>query len=81
MSQNVEVVREGFDEIRFQPERLWDIGESVVVAARLTAKGKQTAIRVTQQFAQVWTMRDGKAMSVRTYASLSEDLEHVGLDE
>jgi len=69
------------DEVHFQPERFWDVGQSVVVAVRLTAKGRQTAIRVEQRIAQVWTIHDGKALRVRTYPSLSEALEAVGLTE
>jgi ketosteroid isomerase-like protein len=67
------------DEIRFVPERFWEAGDSVVVAARLTAKGRQTAIPVEQRLAQVWRIRDGKAIGVRTYASPSEALKTVGL--
>jgi ketosteroid isomerase-like protein len=67
------------DEIRFAPERFWDAGDSVVVAARVTAKGRQTAIAVEQRLAQVWSIRDGKAIGVRTYASASEALTAAGL--
>jgi ketosteroid isomerase-like protein len=73
--------QDAMDEIRFQPERIWDVGESVVAAVRLTAKGRQSEIAVEQRIAQVWTIRDGKAVGVRTYASLSEALESVGLEE
>ena len=69
------------EEIRFQPERFWDAGQSVVVVARLTARGRQTAIPVEQRIAQVWTMRDGRALRVRTYVSLSEALEAAGVSE
>jgi ketosteroid isomerase-like protein len=72
---------EAMAEIRFHEERLWDVGESVVVAVRLTAKGRQTAIPVEQQFALVWSFRDGKAVRVQAYASLSQALESVGLME
>jgi|SRR5271167_919228 len=72
---------DAMDEIRFQPERFWDVGQSVVAVVRLTAKGRQTAIPVEQQIAQVWTIRDGKGIRVQTYASLSEALEAVGLAE
>ena len=75
-----ETFEDAMDEIRFHPERFWDVGESVVVAARVTAKGRQTAIPVEQRFALVWTFRDGKALQVRAYASLSEALDAVGLE-
>jgi ketosteroid isomerase-like protein len=70
---------EVMDEIRFQPERFWDLGETVVVAIRVTAKGKETGIPVEQRVTQVWTMRDGKAMRVQAYPTPSEALEAVGL--
>src|SRR5271165_4679539 len=62
-------------EIRFEPERFWDAGQFVVALVRITAKGRQTAIPVEQRIAQVWTILDGRAASVRTHASLSEALE------
>jgi ketosteroid isomerase-like protein len=71
--------QDAMDEIRFQPEQFWDVGESVVAAVRITAKGRQTAIAVEQRIVQVWTLRDGKALRVRTYASLPEALAAVGL--
>ncbi len=67
------------DEIRFEPERFWDAGTSVVADVRITAKGRQTAIPVVQRIAQVWRIRDGRALSVRSYVSLAEALEAVGL--
>jgi ketosteroid isomerase-like protein len=73
--------RDVMEEIRFEPERLWDAGESVVVALRLTAKGRQTAIAVEQRSAGVWTFRDGKVISVRAYASPTEALLAAGVAE
>jgi ketosteroid isomerase-like protein len=69
------------EEIRFEPEQLWEAGGTVVAATRITAKGRQTAIPVEQRFAGVWTICDGKAMRVRVYPSLSGALEAVGLTE
>jgi ketosteroid isomerase-like protein len=69
------------DEIRFRPERFWDAGESVVVSMSLTAKGKATGIPVELRTGQVWTIRDGKAVSARIYRDAAEALETVGLRE
>jgi ketosteroid isomerase-like protein len=74
-----ESFQDAMDEIRFQPERFWEADGSVVLAVRLTAKGRQTGILVEQRFAQVWTIRDGRAIGVRTYASTSQALEAAGL--
>jgi ketosteroid isomerase-like protein len=73
--------QDAMEEIRFHPERFWDIGQSVVTVVRLTAKGKRTAIPVEQRISQVWTIREGKVLGIQTYASLSETLEAVGLAE
>ncbi len=67
-------------EIRFQPQRFWEVGQSVVVVATVRARGRQTGIPVEQQLAQVWTIRDGKAIGARTYVSLTEALGAVGLE-
>jgi ketosteroid isomerase-like protein len=68
-------------DIRFQPERFWDAGDSVVVAILLSARGKQTGIEVEQRSAGVWTIRDGKVIGSRTYLSLSDALAAVGLSD
>ena len=72
---------ETMDDIRFRPERFWDAGESVVVAMRLTAKGRRSAIAVEQRFAQVWRFRDGKATHARAYPSDAEALKAAGLGD
>jgi ketosteroid isomerase-like protein len=69
------------EEIRFQPERLWDAGQVVVVAMHITARGRRTALPVELRTAGLWTIRDRKAARVRVYASLSEALEAAGLRE
>ena len=66
-------------EIRFYAEQFWDAGDSVVVALRLTAKGRQTDIPVEQRSAGVWTIRDGRVLRVQAYASTSEALQVAGL--
>jgi ketosteroid isomerase-like protein len=76
-----ESFRDVMEEIRFQPERLWDAGQVVVVAMHITAKGRQTAIPVELRIAGLWTIRERQAARVRVYPSLSEALRAVGLRE
>ena len=76
-----ESFRDAMEEIRIEPEGFWDAGEAVVVAMRVTAKGRRTAIAVEQRTAGTWTICEGKVIRVRAYASLSEALEAVGLSE
>jgi ketosteroid isomerase-like protein len=72
---------DAMEEIQFEAERLWDAGNAVVVALRLTARGRQTAIPVEQRSAGVWEICDGKVIGVRAYASTADALAAVGLAE
>jgi ketosteroid isomerase-like protein len=76
-----QVFQDAMDDIHFEPERFWDTGRSVVVAVRLTAKGRHTEIPVELQMAQVWTIRDSKAIQVLTYPELVDALSAEGLSE
>jgi ketosteroid isomerase-like protein len=77
-----ETFQEAMDDIHFDVERFWDAGgERVVASFRLTARGKQTGIPVEQRAVFVWSLREGQAIAVRTFASLDEALASVGLDE
>jgi ketosteroid isomerase-like protein len=70
--------RDAMEEIRFEPEQLWSAGESVVVALRLTARGRQTAILVEQRSAGIWDICDGKVIRVRSYASPKDAFTALG---
>jgi uncharacterized protein len=73
-----ESFQETMEEIRFEAERFIDAGEQVVTIVRLTARGRHTAIPVEQRIAQVWSMREGKAVQVRTFTTLERALAAVG---
>jgi uncharacterized protein len=70
---------DAMEDIRFEAERVWDTGDSVVVDARMTARGKQTAIPVEQRFGQIWTVRDGRATAIQNFASIGDALAAAGL--
>jgi ketosteroid isomerase-like protein len=72
--------REAMDEIRFEPADVREAGESVVVALRLTARGRSTGIRVEQRVGQVWTIDGGRAIRIRNYVSYREALEAAGAE-
>jgi ketosteroid isomerase-like protein len=76
-----ESFREAFDRIRFDAEEIYDAGDSVVVAMRMSAIGKQTQIPVEQRNGGVWSVRDGKITRIDTYASAREAREAAGLEE
>jgi ketosteroid isomerase-like protein len=71
---------DAMEDVRFTAERCWEAGERVVVVMRLTARGKQTGILVEQRTAQVWTIRDGRALRAQTFTDLSEAFAAAGID-
>ena len=71
---------DAMDEIRFHQEGFREADGSVIVAVRLTAKGRFTGIQVEQHLGQVWTVRHGKAIQIRSYVSYTEALKAVGLE-
>jgi ketosteroid isomerase-like protein len=73
---------EAMADIRFTAERVWIAGEEdLVVELRLNAAGRQTGIPVEQRVFLVWTVRNGRARRVDTYASLAPALASAGLPE
>jgi ketosteroid isomerase-like protein len=68
-------------DVRFHPEGFREARGSVIVAVRLTAKGRFTRIEVEQCLGQVWSIRRGKAIQIRSYVSYRAALNAVGLDE
>ena len=73
--------RDAMDQIRFDPFRLREAGTSVVAAVRLSARGRFTGIPVEQRLGQVWTIRDGKVIGVRSFLTYDEALRAAGLRE
>jgi ketosteroid isomerase-like protein len=69
-----------WDEWRHELAELIDGGgDHVVVAARLVARGKQSAIPVNEPYGAVVTVRDGKIVRTRAFVSVDDALASVGL--
>jgi ketosteroid isomerase-like protein len=56
-------------------------GDSVVVEGRLVARGRHSALPVDQSFGVVVTLRAGRIIRTRAYASVEAALEAAGLRE
>jgi ketosteroid isomerase-like protein len=74
------VVRETYGDFRLEPVRFIDAGgEDVVVLAHYTASGAGSGVPVSGEQGYVWTVRDGKAVRFRWFASHREALEAAGV--
>ena len=54
-----------------------DAGESVVAMGRYQAKNTTTGKEINAQFAHVWELRDGKAVSFQQYADTRQVVDAV----
>jgi ketosteroid isomerase-like protein len=68
-----------WDDWEMEPEEFIDAGERVVVILTQRGRSKATGIPVEMRFAQVWTLRDERAVRMEMYASVDEALEAVNL--
>ncbi len=80
MRAYVALLGETWREWGFVPERFIDADDSVVVFALLVARG-HSGVPIELETSHVWTIRDGRATSMRVYRDRSEALEAVGLRE
>lgn len=65
-----------------EADEVIDAGDDlVVVVLTERGRGRGSGVRVQNQLAQVWTMRDGKAIRINRYSTRAEALEAVGLRE
>ena len=74
-----ETFAEAMDEIRFYAERVWESGDDLIVELLLNATGRQTGIPVEQRVYVIWTLYEGRALSVQAFATLREALAGAGL--
>ena len=70
-----------FDNFGFEAEELMDAGDSVVVRLHQWGHGKGTGAPVENRSWQLFTLRDGKIVHCRGFATKAEALEAAGLSE
>jgi ketosteroid isomerase-like protein len=71
---------DAWDDWELEVEEYLDAGERVVTIINQRGRSKVTGIPVDMRFAQVWTLRNGRAIRMQMYASVDEALDAVGLD-
>jgi ketosteroid isomerase-like protein len=71
--------RDALDDTWYEPLDFIEVGEEVIVPLRWGGRGKGSGIQVTEAD-ETWlfTLRDGKVVHVREYASKSAALEAAG---
>jgi ketosteroid isomerase-like protein len=78
---NLIKLEESFVELRLVPLEIVDLDDKLVVVVSMAGKGRASGAPVEMTFAQLWSLRDGKAVSLRDFATKTEALEAAGLSE
>jgi ketosteroid isomerase-like protein len=72
---------ETFDNLSMVAARVIDVGDQVVVIAAWQGRGKASGVDTEWRHGAVWTLRDGRVISVIGYREPSDALEAAGLSE
>ena len=78
----VEQVDEMWDDFRIEPQRFIDADDTVVVAARISGKGRSSGVKAEMPVFAAWTLREGKVSRVTGgFRDRGDALEAAGLSE
>jgi hypothetical protein len=81
--RRLEEFLEAWDDLAVTVEELIDAGDRVVALVRYSGQGRGSGIEIggVTTDAQVWTLRDGKALRVELYGGTADALEAAGLGD
>jgi hypothetical protein len=72
---------EAFDDIRFEPVEVLDLGDTLVATSVVRGTGSGSGVPVSVQLFQVARLRRGLMVWQRDFGDRSEALEAAGLSE
>jgi ketosteroid isomerase-like protein len=72
-------VSEVWEDFRWEPLRFVEAGEKVVVLLHSHGRGKGSGLEMARDAAMVWTVAEGRAVSVRFHIDQAKALEAAGL--
>jgi ketosteroid isomerase-like protein len=73
--------RDAFEDIRWDPEEILDLGDKILVTAQQTGHGTGSGIEVSQPVFQLFTLRKGLVLRQEDFLDRSAALEAAGLRE
>ena len=72
---------EVWEEFRAEAREFVDAGDRIVAMGRMTGKGKGSGVEVEDEFAGIWTVREGRVVRWEMQTDRAAALEAVGLSE
>jgi ketosteroid isomerase-like protein len=73
--------RDAFDDIRWDPEEILDLGPKLLVTAQQRGHGLGSGLAVSESVFQLFTLRRGLVLRQDDFLDRSEALEAAGLEE
>jgi ketosteroid isomerase-like protein len=70
---------DAWDDWEWEVRSLHDAGDKVVAVMHQSGRSKSTGVRVEMDFAQVFTLREGRPLLMEMYADPGEALRAVGV--
>jgi ketosteroid isomerase-like protein len=69
-----------WERVEFEQQRYIDAGDQVVVFQRMNTRGRTSGVEMDfSDYAQLWTLSDGKVVRMKFYADRDEALRAAGL--
>jgi ketosteroid isomerase-like protein len=81
MGRTVKEWMQSWEQVTNVPEQIIDAGDRVVVIAEWRGRGKVSGAFTKWRHGAVWTLRDGKVISLISYTDPTDALKAVGLSE
>ncbi len=81
MARTMKDWMESWEQVTTVAERFIDAGDQVAVIGQWRGRGKASGVATKWRYGAVWTLRDGKVISLISYTDPAAALEAVGLSE
>jgi ketosteroid isomerase-like protein len=73
--------RDAFQDIRWEPEEILDLGDKILVTAQQRGHGSGSGVAVSEPIFQLFTLRSGYVLRQEDFRDRSAALEAAGLGE
>jgi ketosteroid isomerase-like protein len=70
-----------WERFEIEPQRFVDVDNRVVVIIGVQARGRESGVEVTAQYANTWTFRQGKVVRAEWFQEPDKALKAAGLEE